>query len=106
VGVQVATLEIVSIPVAGVSSERSVKEIGLASQQEIAFRIVPHRTLAEPRAPVVFRAKSIPGKERPDVMDWPSARNGWKLELRCRPRSSGDVHALRLEVAEGTAGLQ
>jgi hypothetical protein len=48
---------------------------------------------------------SLPGKAKPDVMAWPSARNGWKLELRCRPQGDA-THALRLDVSRASAQLK
>lgn len=104
IGAQVSVLEVVSVSVADVASERSTKTVGMGTQQEIALRVVPLQVLATPKVPVVFRAMSIPGKLPVDIMTWPSDRNGWTVEFRCRPKGGG-THAFRLEVADGTAGL-
>lgn len=105
VGVQVGMLEIVSVPVVGVATQRDYVEASPVGGPEIAIQLAPRQELVAGDDGVLFRAMSVPGKAAPDVMALPSARNDWRLELRCRPQRDA-IHSVRLDVSKASARLK
>ncbi len=104
--VAVRALEVVAVPVLDVTAAREQRRTGQTSLLEVVIRTLPERVLLASDPPPVFRAVAVPGHPAPDVLRWPSARNGWTLELRCRPRPGFVTpSALRLDVSEATARL-
>ncbi len=105
VNIHVSLLEVISIPVVGVGSDREYTDRSMGDGSEIPIRLQPSNELLDGNASLVFRAMSVPGFSAPDIVAWPSARNNWELELRCRPHST-QTHALRLEVSSTNARLR
>ena len=107
VAVTVPDVDIVSIPVVGIRERRTLTFHG--GYGDIPAAISPmQNVLSRPaaNAAVAFRVLNVPGFPAPDVMEWPSERNGWNLRLRCRPGE--DVSrpvALKLEVDARVPGL-
>lgn len=104
VGVEVAAIEVMSLPVAGLTErvERSGK--GFQSGAPWKVTLTPLRGFTPPAegAPPAMRIRSVVGTRPVDVLEWPSRRNGWKLEVRIRPPQPGrSRHGCVLEVDAG-----
>lgn len=81
----VSGIELVEIPVIE-REQREHKEVPPASPLSQPYELTyePIRRLS-PGPGYSFELKSLPGREIPEVVEWPSARNQWTLQLRLRP---------------------
>ncbi len=77
----------------------AIRGTGLAGTKWLAFLSAPANA-AEPKGTPPFRLKRIDGKEKIDVMTWPSASNGWVLELRARPSGATSGNACLIEIGD------
>ena len=107
VAVKVNDIDVVSVPMTGIRERRTLTFEG--GMGPVSAAITPTENIL-PQAPaghVAFRALSVRGFPSPDIVEWPSARNGWHAQLRCRPGDDANVPvAAMFEVAANTPGLR
>ena len=100
VDITLANMEMFEIPLFPIEQGKTaVRGTGMAGGKWLAFVSAP-RSAAEPKGAPAFRVKQIEGKEKIDVMTWPSASNGWMLELRARPSSGTSGNACLIEIGD------
>lgn len=101
----VSGMEIVVLPVMGLTKAVEVRKTGFESGQPWQATITPRLTLAQPTGPMpAFRIRDVQGMRKLDVVGWPSRRNEWHIELRVRALSGGaSHHACLLEVDAAAA---
>jgi hypothetical protein len=101
IGIEVSTLEVIALPVAGVTERVGRKGTGLESGAPWQAAVTPFRTFNAPadgQAPAM-RIRALTGMLPLDVVAWPSRRNDWKIELRVRPPNRGaSRHGCVLEI--------
>ncbi len=93
-------MEVVALPMTGLTKPVEVRRTGLESGQPWQAKIAPRFTLALPTgATPAFRIRNVPGMRTLDVVGWPAQRNDWHIELRVRALSGGvSRHACLLDV--------
>ena len=98
--VNVADIDIVSLPVLGVRESRTLQLTG--GQGPVPATVAPlQNVLYSPpaNAAISFRVLNVPGFPAPEVLEWPSESNRWNIRLRCRPVSDPDHPvSMKLEV--------
>ncbi len=101
VGVEVAAIEVMSLPVVGLTGRVERSGRGFQSGAPWKVTLTPLRGFTPPDegAPPAMRIRSVVGTRPVDVLEWPTRRNGWKLEVRVRPPRPGrSRHGCVLEV--------
>ena len=101
IGVEVGALEVVVLPVAGVAGRAEHKGTGIESGAPWQAAVTPYRAFDAPGegTPPAMRVRAVPGLLPLDVVEWPSRRNGWTIELRVRPPAPGrSRHGCVLEI--------
>jgi hypothetical protein len=92
-------MEMVEFPVMDRKEPASIEGFNPIVGKEFTTRFIPVRVLS-PGENYVFRAKRVPDVLPADVLEWPSARNDWKMSLRVRPGyETPSKHALELQVS-------
>ncbi len=81
------------------AGKKSVRGTGLNGGSWEALLSAPSKASA-PRGSAAFRIKRIGGKGSIDVLTWPSASNGWTMELRARNSSAASGNACLIEIGE------
>ena len=100
VDITTAGMEMFEIPLFPLDQGKTaVRGTGMAGGKWLAFLSAP-RSATEPKGTPAFRLKRIEGKGNIDVMTWPSASNGWVLELRVRPVSGTSGNACLIEMGD------
>ncbi len=104
--VEVAALEILSLPLDGLEQRQTHEGTGLESGAPWRAVVTPARAIALPAAgQPAMRMRAVPGLRPVDVVGWPSRRNGGLLELRVRPLGGGaSRHAGLLEIDASAPG--
>ena len=107
VSVKVQGIEVVTIPVMGLRETRTITldGVSLAASAELS----PKGNVLDsaPPGPVAFRAFPVEGSPAPDILEWPSPRNGWRVQMRCRPGDDPEVPVqASFEVAANAVGLR
>ena len=101
IGIEVAAIEVIALPVAGLTGRVERKGTGIESGAPWQAAVTPLRAFTPPAdgpAPAM-RIRAVPGRHAPDVLEWPSRRNGWMIELRVRPPAPGlSRHGCVLEI--------
>jgi len=96
----VSRIEVVSINVAE-RVEREHREVAAVSPLSRPYEVTyePIRRLS-PSPGCKFQLKTLPGHEAPAVVEWPTAANGWTLQVRVRPsHESPSKHGAEILVA-------
>lgn len=98
--IHVSTLEIIPVTIAGITAQRQNQSTGDESRQPFSVKLTPAREFVPVDPSPAFRVMSLPPLTSVDVVSWPTAANGWTLELRVRPTRGGTSrqHGFVLEV--------
>ena len=100
VDITTAVMEMFEIPLFPLEQGKTaVRGTGMAGSKWIAYLSAP-QSAAEPKDSPAFRLKRIEGKGNIDVMTWPTAANGWVIELRVRPVSGTSGNACLIEIGD------
>lgn len=107
IGIEVVAIEVIALPVAGLTKRVERSGTGIESGAPWQADITPLGAFTPPTdgsAPAM-RIRAVPGRHPPDVLVWPSRRNGWRIELRVRPPVTGrQRHGCVLEVGAAATG--
>ena len=100
IGVDVHAMEILALPVLDLTERVGRKGEGLESGAPWQAAVTPHRTLSLPGGVLpAMRIRALPDRRPVDVVDWPSPRNRWMLEIRVRPPHAGaSRHGVIVEI--------
>ena len=91
-------MHVLEFPVTGRAKMASETDIHPMTGDEFKMLYVPTVAI-EPRDGLLFRIKSIRGRQPAEVLTWPSHRNNWALELRLRPQGELPAeHGIELQV--------
>lgn len=107
IGIEVAAIEMVALPVAGLAGETARQGRGLESGAPWQAAVTPLRPFKTPGggAAPAMRIRAVPGLRPLDVVAWPSRRNDWMIELRVRPPAPGrSRHGCVLEIDAAAVG--
>ena len=107
VSVKVLAIEVVSVPVMGIRAPRTITLDGVS--RPASAELTPNENVLEsaPPGPVAFRAFPVEGYQAPDILEWPSPRNGWRVQMRCRPGDDPEVPVqVVFEIAANAVGLR
>lgn len=89
-------LEIVSVPLTGITAPKSFNGVGGMGNPWEA-QATPYQELAPGNSAPAFRIQSVPPFKPLEVASWPSARNDWTIELRAKTSKIPSRHAVILE---------
>lgn len=91
IGIEVAAIEVISLPVAGLAERVGIRGQGIESGAPWQAAVTPLREFTPPGDGVApaMRIRAVAGRRPLDVLEWPGRRNGWKIELRVRPPVPG-----------------
>lgn len=100
IGVDVHAMEILALPVLDLTERIERKGEGLESGAPWQAAVTPFRTLSLPGGVLpAMRIRALPERRPVDVVDWPSPRNRWMLEIRVRPPHAGaSRHGVIVEI--------
>ena len=107
IGVEVGAIEVIALPVAGATGRVERQGTGIESGAPWQAAVNPYRAFTPPADGVApaMRVRAVPGRHPLDVVEWPSRRNGWTIELRLRPPVAGrSRHGCVLEIDAAAAG--
>ena len=105
VSIECDGMEMIGFPVAGIASHKRTEAESNLTGQPYAIDWTPMNELVVTDRRPVLRAVPENGRVI-DVTEWPSAGNGWQMEVRVRPDPNGRPLKFRLEAGEGTADLR
>ena len=105
VSIECDGMEMISLPVAGIAERTRTESKSDLTGQPYAIEWAPLNELVVTDRKPVLRAVPENGRAV-DVTEWPSAGNGWRMEVRVRPDSKGRPLKFLLEAGEGTADLR
>ncbi|MDI6775355.1 MAG: PEGA domain-containing protein, partial [Verrucomicrobiota bacterium] len=103
---EVSAVEMIRIPVLKIAkpSRQTIKSEESGRSISTAYR--PLRVLTKGTPGLAFQAKSMPGRLGADIVEWPSARNEWRLLARVKPLVNvPSKHGMEIQVA-GEASAQ
>ena len=107
VSMKVLAIEVVSVPVLGLRAPRTIPLDGVSRPASAELAPMQNVLDAAPPGPVAFRAFSVEGSPAPDILEWPSPRNGWRAQMRCRPGDDPEVPVQAVfEIAANAVGLR
>jgi hypothetical protein len=107
IGVEVFAMEVLALPVADLTERAAQKGTGLESGAPWQAAVTPLCKFERPSgAAPAMRLRALPGMRPLDVVEWPSRRNDWMIEVRMRPPGGGaSRHGGLLEIdAAAVAG--
>lgn len=93
-------VEILSVPLTGLTSARTLTGTG-GMGNDWRIHATPFQELTPRDQPPPFRAESLPPLRPADVLEWPSAKNNWTIELRARADSVPSRHGIVIETEAG-----
>jgi hypothetical protein len=97
-------LEVVRVPIAGRGEDETKSGFSPMTETQFETRYEAIEAI-DPNEQAVFRVKSVPGQNPVEVLQWPSARNGWTIEFRIRPGATlPSEYSVELQV--NPAGLR
>ncbi len=97
--IRAVALEIVPIAVTGLTAPKQTQSEGDESRQPYTVQLTPVREFTATDPAPAFRVMSLPPLAPVDVVAWPTAANGWSMDLRVRPARDGiSRHGFVLEV--------
>jgi len=109
IGIEVAAIEVISLPVADLAERVGFRGRGLESGAPWQATVTPLREFTPPGDDVApaMRIRAVADRRPLDVLEWPGRRNGWKIELRVRPRAPGlSRHGGVLEIDAAAFGME
>jgi hypothetical protein len=109
IGIEVAAIEVISLPVADLAERVGFRGRGLESGAPWQATVTPLREFTPPGDDVApaMRIRAVADRRPLDVLEWPGRRNGWKFELRVRPRAPGlSRHGGVLEIDAAAFGME
>lgn len=95
-------VEVVKVPLAGLTAPRTSTGVGGMGQPWSATATPLQELIPGEPAPA-FRAQSAPPLKPVDVLNWPSARNNWTIELRTKTETLPSQHGVVIEVDASAA---
>ncbi len=106
IGVEVFAMEVLALPVADLTERAEHKGTGLESGAPWQAAVTPLCKFERPAGAVpAMRLRALPGMRPLDVVEWPSRRNDWMIEVRVRPPSGGaSRHGGLLEIDAAAVG--
>lgn len=95
------SMEILSLPLYPIKAgKKTITGTAVSGTTWTLDVSAPKAVQDPPEGQVAFRVKSIGNSPRIGILAWPSARNGWKLEVRVRPRGNMTRNSCLLEIGD------